>query len=301
MNFSRVNRVNRSRDDEGIDMSSLNSGLTGKAKKLATNPHWLTVLKKLPPKPQKSNRLFQPTLKKKAIPVSLVVGRKGVQDVHDVHDGHNVHDVHDVQDIKDFQDAKVGMTVEEPLQGKELAKRLASKRNGVRNGRGGRILDRQSGSRRTGVKAVFKRNGGGAHNWGSPKQDIEMRNEIDWSPSFNKTKKSSKSLDMEDSMEKKELFTLDEWRAMRVGAQQKKKPPQEKGQENEDGAPGPGSSGTEATGRRCGRQQRLVDIKIIFYDKRLASSSKQGPTLKISQDPKYCPKVDDELQFPNLR
>ncbi len=42
------------------------------------------------------------------------------------------------------------------------------------DGRGGkREFDRQSGSDKTGVKAVEKRDGGGAHNWGSHRQDIE--------------------------------------------------------------------------------------------------------------------------------
>lgn len=36
-----------------------------------------------------------------------------------------------------------------------------------------REFDRKSGSDRTGVKAVDKREGGGAHNWGTHKQDIE--------------------------------------------------------------------------------------------------------------------------------
>jgi len=45
------------------------------------------------------------------------------------------------------------------------------------DGRGGkREFDRQSGSDKTGVKAVEKREGGGAHNWGTHKQDIEDLN-----------------------------------------------------------------------------------------------------------------------------
>lgn len=38
---------------------------------------------------------------------------------------------------------------------------------------GKREFDRQSGSDKTGVKAVDKREGGGAHNWGTHKQDID--------------------------------------------------------------------------------------------------------------------------------
>lgn len=41
---------------------------------------------------------------------------------------------------------------------------------------GKREFDRQSGSDKTGVKAVDKRDGGGAHNWGTHKQDIEDLN-----------------------------------------------------------------------------------------------------------------------------
>lgn len=36
--------------------------------------------------------------------------------------------------------------------------------------------DRQSGSDKTGVKSVDKRDGAGAHNWGTHKQDIEDMN-----------------------------------------------------------------------------------------------------------------------------
>lgn len=39
-----------------------------------------------------------------------------------------------------------------------------------------RVFDRKSGSDKTGVKAVDKREGGGAHNWGTHKQDIEDLN-----------------------------------------------------------------------------------------------------------------------------
>ncbi|XP_049531047.1 plasminogen activator inhibitor 1 RNA-binding protein-like [Anopheles darlingi] len=49
--------------------------------------------------------------------------------------------------------------------------------NGVKQrfegGRGKRELDRQSGSNKTGIKAVDKRDGAGSHNWGSSKQDAK--------------------------------------------------------------------------------------------------------------------------------
>ena len=40
----------------------------------------------------------------------------------------------------------------------------------------GKRRDRQSGSDKTGVKAVDKRDGGGAHNWGTHKTDIDDMN-----------------------------------------------------------------------------------------------------------------------------
>lgn len=51
--------------------------------------------------------------------------------------------------------------------------------NKVRNDRktfNGKRRDRQSGSDKTGVKAVDKRGGEGAHNWGTHKSDIEDMN-----------------------------------------------------------------------------------------------------------------------------
>lgn len=57
-------------------------------------------------------------------------------------------------------------------------------RNGPRRNFDGRKreFDRQSGSDKTGVKAIDKREGGGAHNWGTHKQDIEDLNKSnsDW-------------------------------------------------------------------------------------------------------------------------
>jgi len=57
---------------------------------------------------------------------------------------------------------------------------------GSYDNRGKREFDRQSGSDKTGVKAVDKRDGGGAHNWGSHRDDIEEMNSSatenpDWS------------------------------------------------------------------------------------------------------------------------
>lgn len=47
------------------------------------------------------------------------------------------------------------------------------------DGRGKRDFDRQSGSNKTGIKAVDKRDGAGSHNWGSSKQDAKEYSNLD--------------------------------------------------------------------------------------------------------------------------
>ncbi|XP_016973469.1 plasminogen activator inhibitor 1 RNA-binding protein [Drosophila rhopaloa] len=300
MNSIRGNRYQLlSIDDDVMDMSSLSLAQDRKNMKSARKPSSLIAMKKMPPKPPKATRLFQPKLENTGF--SLVASRKP-KDGKDARDGREV--------------MVEGGVLEEPEPVPEPGQRpgrgpasgrSGTMRSGGRNDRGARIFDRQSGSDRTGVKAVVKRNGGGAHNWGSPKQDIEMRNRAEWRPT-NRTKSTSavstqsKSVDKEDSVEEPKQITLDEWRAMRASGQ-KKKPLEEKGLEKQsqsaDGAAeGPG--GADVAGRRSGRHMRLVDIQFNFYDERRTRSSKQRPILKISQDPEFCPKVDDEKQFPNL-
>lgn len=57
-------------------------------------------------------------------------------------------------------------------------KRFDGQRRNFEGRVGKREYDRQSGSDKTGVKAVEKREGGGAHNWGTHKQDMEDLNKI---------------------------------------------------------------------------------------------------------------------------
>lgn len=95
-------------------------------------------------------------------------------------------------------------------------------------GRGKREFDRQSGSDKTGVKPMVKRDGAGAHNWGSHKQDIDDVNAKPQSQEFEGDKSGDKDgenttsdtkLDTDQPMaseeETKEL-TLDEWKAQRA-------------------------------------------------------------------------------------
>lgn len=94
-------------------------------------------------------------------------------------------------------------------------------------GRGKREFDRQSGSEKTGVKAIDKREGGGAHNWGTHKQDIEDLNktnaELDpekdnkeeATGEGNGNKDETEAQQSPTEEETKEI-TLDEWKAQRA-------------------------------------------------------------------------------------
>ncbi|XP_017124101.1 RGG repeats nuclear RNA binding protein A [Drosophila elegans] len=85
---------------------------------------------------------------------------------------------------------------------------------------GKREFDRQSGSDKTGVKSIDKREGGGAHNWGSPKQDIEDLKTGESSPqaekedSANEQSADAAAAAAAEEDESKQM-TLDEWKALR--------------------------------------------------------------------------------------
>ncbi|KAI8044252.1 translation initiation factor IF-2 [Drosophila gunungcola] len=111
--------------------------------------------------------------------------------------------------------------------GNELPQRQFNNRDNrgpprVRTGEkfGKREFDRQSGSDKTGVKSIDKREGGGAHNWGSPKQDIEDLKTGESSPqaekedSANEQSADAAAAAAAEEDESKQM-TLDEWKALR--------------------------------------------------------------------------------------
>lgn len=80
-----------------------------------------------------------------------------------------------------------------------------------------RERDRQSGSDKTGVKSVDKRDGAGAHNWGSHKQDID---DINKPPTDDEIKEGGEETGEESAPpapveEEPKEMTLDEWKAQR--------------------------------------------------------------------------------------
>lgn len=97
---------------------------------------------------------------------------------------------------------------------------------GAMGGRGGkRDFDRQSGSDKSGVKPIEKREGSGPHNWGSVQDEIEgqlepavveeaVEGEAEAAPAEGVEAKEGEETQAPEDEEAKEL-TLDEWRALR--------------------------------------------------------------------------------------
>uniref|UniRef100_A0A336LT11 CSON000486 protein n=1 Tax=Culicoides sonorensis TaxID=179676 RepID=A0A336LT11_CULSO len=108
-------------------------------------------------------------------------------------------------------------------------------------------LSRQSGSDKTGVKAVDKRDGGGAHNWGSHKQDLEDLNKgteylTDGEKNDSAVEGEIKETGEPNADETKPVeeevkeMTLDEWKAQRAATRAKPQYNLRKAGEGEDTA-----------------------------------------------------------------
>ncbi|KAF2897926.1 hypothetical protein ILUMI_08250 [Ignelater luminosus] len=198
------------------------------------------------------------------------------------------------------------------------SRNLGSKDGGARGGgprgrnfdnrRGKREFDRQSGSDKTGVKPVEKRDGGGAHNWGSHKDIIEeadKTNEIDptWGESEKndsgvsvaETKESGAEPEVEPTPEVEEPkeLTLDEWKAQRAGrvkpqynirkagegedpTQWKKMYELKKKENDEEQESEEEEYDASEYPQRVGRQKHILDIDIHFNDTRRAGAGGRG-------------------------
>lgn len=164
--------------------------------------------------------------------------------------------------------------------------------------RGKREFDRQSGSDKTGVKAVDKRDGAGAHNWGSIKEAIDDNKTNDSTTEganyIEKTEEPGNDQAEQTVIEEeaKEL-TLDEWKAQK---QQRAKPQFNirKAGEGEDTSQWKKMIALNNTKKkdneseeeleydpamypqRVGRQQRLLDIQFNFNDGRRGGFGGRG-------------------------
>lgn len=176
------------------------------------------------------------------------------------------------------------------------------------NNRRKREFERKSGSDKTGVKPVDKREGGGAHNWGTHKDDLAATgiqnaenvssDEIDTSdPKLeNEKENNTENKDpgtVDEAAEEVEVLTLDEYRARRTKRQQpqfnlrkagegedltqwkdlvemKKKKEQENSDDDEE------LENLEFP-QRVGRQKHVLGIDITFNDTRRGGRPARGP------------------------
>lgn len=186
-----------------------------------------------------------------------------------------------------------------------------------RGGRGGRLFDqrgkrefdRQSGSDKTGVKPVDKREGGGAHNWGSHKdiiEEIDKTNELDttWGEVAEKPEtpvatevkpETGTPTDAETPAveEEPKQITLDEWRAQRANRQKpqynlrkagegedptqwKKMYELNKKKEGEEDDSDDEEYDASEYPQRVGRQKHVLDINIQFYSDRRVGGGGRG-------------------------
>ncbi|XP_071573633.1 uncharacterized protein [Temnothorax nylanderi] len=181
-------------------------------------------------------------------------------------------------------------------------------RGGPRGGRGGfdnrgkREFDRQSGSDKTGIKPVDKKDGAGSHNWGTHNDEIEEslnQDSQDWAndkpeadpqaPTEVKNGETTADATVEEKPAEEETreLTLDEWKALRsnrakpqynlrkagegedlsrwkkmYALEKKKEGTEEEEEEEED------YDAAAEYPQRVGRQKRVLGIEIQFNDSR---------------------------------
>lgn len=198
--------------------------------------------------------------------------------------------------------------------------------------RGKRMFDRQSGSDKTGVKSVDKREGSGAHNWGNPKDDVEAalaeEPEIEQSPELPSPEETPVK---EEEVPVREL-TLDEWLAMKAPREKPVFNLREAGQgedlsrwkkmyalnkkKNDDGEEEDEYEIIDCP-QRVGRLKRL-DIDVKFKDsgrrgggrgggrggfnsrRTLPQHQEDNNNVREEKQQKPAPRVDDEQDFPSL-
>lgn len=163
--------------------------------------------------------------------------------------------------------------------------------------RGKREFDRQSGSNKTGVKSVEKRDGTGSHNWGSAKADAKEYNNFqeDYAPQEteddkaghssdqakdevnNANEQSDTKLPIEEEMKE---MTLDEWKAQTAANRAKPQYNIRKAGEGEDAkqwdkmvALDKKKSETEGTEeenetQKIGNKKQVLEIEFHFNDGR---------------------------------
>ncbi|XP_065091523.1 SERPINE1 mRNA-binding protein 1-like [Ochlerotatus camptorhynchus] len=157
--------------------------------------------------------------------------------------------------------------------------------------RGKREFDRQSGSNKTGVKAVEKRDGTGSHNWGSAKLDAKEYNNFqeDYMPHDTEEEKAPASEQTKEEQteqteakpveEELKEMTLDEWKAQIAAARSKPQYNLRKAGEGENAAQWDkmialDKKTTEVRAeeeneiQKTGKQKQVLEIEFHFNDGR---------------------------------
>lgn len=154
----------------------------------------------------------------------------------------------------------------------------------------GKRRDRQSGSDKTGVKAVDKRDGAGAHNWGTHKQDIEDMNKppTDGEDTSGE-KEGDETVEEQPAPEEPKEMTLDEWKAQRRAQMLQPQYNLRKAGEGEnnkwdnmvqldkkldESLP---SRKDEGRGNAEGKKKQVLDIDFHFNDGRRGGLGRRGP------------------------
>uniref|UniRef100_T1E227 Putative vig2 n=1 Tax=Psorophora albipes TaxID=869069 RepID=T1E227_9DIPT len=158
--------------------------------------------------------------------------------------------------------------------------------------RGKREFDRQSGSNKTGVKAVEKRDGTGAHNWGSVKVDAKDYTNFqeDYTPQDvdeekavttdqvkeEQSDQTETKLPVEEDLKE---MTLDEWKAQLAAARSKPRYNLRKAGEGEDSNQWDNmvaldkkktdvETEEDNETQKTGKQRQVLDIEFHFNDNR---------------------------------
>lgn len=157
--------------------------------------------------------------------------------------------------------------------------------------RGKREFDRQSGSNKTGVKSVEKRDGTGSHNWGNAKLDAKEFNnfqeeypheaEEEKGQTSDQTKEEqTEQTDAKPVEEELKEMTLDEWKAQIAAARTKPQYNLRKAGEGENSAQWDkmvaldkkkaeaAEAEEENETQKTGKQKQVLDIEFHFNDGR---------------------------------
>ncbi|KAG5668776.1 hypothetical protein PVAND_016702 [Polypedilum vanderplanki] len=168
--------------------------------------------------------------------------------------------------------------------------RTGNNQNRNRRNFDGKRRDRQSGSDKTGVKAVDKRDGAGAHNWGSHKQDIEdMNKPATDGEDTSGEKEGDEVVEETPAPEEPKEMTLDEWKAQRQAQMLQPQYNLRKAGEGEnnkwdnmvqldkkldESIP---MKKDENRGTQEGKKKQVLDIDFHFNDGRRGGLGRRGP------------------------